>query len=634
MCGIAGIWRRVGPEPQDVVRIGRMAATLVHRGPDDFGFLLADTNRGQSAIGQNLDDSIMADLLLASRRLSILDLSPAGRQPITNEAGDVTIVFNGAIHNYIELRTELEALGHVFRSKTDTEVIVHAYEQWGADCARRFNGMWAYAIWDQRRRRLVLSRDRFGVKPLCIARHGDGLFFASEPKAIIAAGMPAVPNSNFVRQFLAYAVPIMGDETAFDGITQVPAAHNLIIDENGESQSRYWTYSDQSQSYDFSNPEQCFHDLFDDAVRLRLRSDVPIAILLSGGLDSSSIAVRAAKHVDQGQLEAFTASFPGYDVDEQRHAELVANNGGLPFNTVEYGKDDLLGNLRSVTWALDAPPAMKQTIARWRLLKAVSEKAPIVLDGQGGDEILGGYPYRYLKPYSYSELAALRPWNLYPRLWRAFEAYVERKRPWFGPSARKQQTTSKVENINLLAPDFPSARPVLGLPGGEPSFKHPSRLQSLLWRDHCFEIIPHVVHFADGISMAHSVESRPPFLDHRLVEFMYALPFDQMIRGTQTKYLLRRALAKDLPREICQRRDKMGLRPPTEDWVSAKKDVEILPTLMSDRARDRGIFNQQSVAECLRRADTDPVSNMLALRCYGLESWFRLFVDGEGFDAN
>lgn len=628
MCGIAGLWRLPGPDPLDRERIQRMALTLIPRGPDDFGFLLADTVHGRASAGQNLDSDFVPDLLLASRRLSILDLSVTGRQPIANETEDIFVVFNGAIHNYLELRQELEGFGHVFQSHTDTEVIVHAYEQWGPDCANRFNGMWAYAIWDQKNRRLVCSRDRFGIKPLVIARHGGAFFFGSEVKALLAAGIPAEPNPRFLQQHLSYGFFVPGEETPFANIGQVPAGHNLVVTPGGERLSRYWSYTDRSEAYDYGDPVACFQELLDDAVRLRLRSDVPLAALLSGGIDSSAVTVKAANHQDR--FEAFISAFPGYVKDEQHHAERVAHSRDIPLNVVLYDAKDLQQDIDSVTWAMDMPPSIGQIPARWRLLQAVSQKARIVLEGQGADELLGGYPSRYLKPYAQSELASLRPWNLVPRLPRIVAAHHRRKRPWLGRAKRRRARHEAFVPDTLLSPDLRDLIQQAERADAGPAPDLPSKLHEKLWRDHAFDWLPHLLHYGDAISMAHSVESRMPFLDHRLVEFAFGLPFDQLVRGTETKHILRQAVAAELPREIVQRRDKIGYETPTDRWIRERMDSDIRPLPTSARVHERGVFDQQALDQCLRRAATDSSCAHLTFLCSGLESWFRLCVDGEG----
>ncbi|CAN5353781.1 asparagine synthase (glutamine-hydrolyzing) [soil metagenome] len=638
MCGIAGLWRFAGPEPGDGQRLQRMGATLSHRGPDDFGYLLANAAHDIAVTGKAVVADFLPDVLMASRRLSIIDLTPAGRQPIANEAGDMFIVFNGAIHNYVELRSELRALGHVFRSQTDTEVIVHAYEEWGVDCARRFNGMWAYAIWDRRRQQLVCSRDRFGIKPLVVACYGDAFYFASEAKAILAAGeVRAVANLSFVRQFMSSHIPATGRQTAFEGIEQLPPGHNLIVNRQGQHERRYWSYADQSAPYDFGHPEETFRDLFADAVRLRLRSEVPIALLLSGGMDSSSIAVHAQQEGGK-KLEAFTATFPDFAEDERSYAELVANHSGMRLNCVEFDPSHLLDDLSSVTWHMDAPPSLGQVLARWRLLEAASSRARIVLEGQGADEMLAGYPERYCWPYIRSEIKQLSLGNMHRKLPLIYSAYL--KHSQVRPSRLRGALRRR---MGIVTPQPQLGRAILSrninfasdLDETEEPLTvscFPDHLTTMLHQDHAKRVLPHLLHFGDAISMAHSVESRLPFLDHRLVEFVFGLPFDAKFRGGESKHILRRALAEKLPPAIVNRQNKIGFGVPLKAWVDANFEQEVRPRLTSRHVRQRGIFDMKCVAQCLLdfEAGKQGAASVI-FRCLALEMWFELFVDGKGF---
>lgn len=603
-----------------------MASSLVHRGPDDFGYLLAAAANGQLSCGQTSITDFMPTLLMASRRLQILDLSSAGRQPMSNESGDVFVVFNGAIHNYVELRSDLETLGHRFRSNTDTEVIVHAYEEWGEACARRFNGMWAYAIWDHRRSRLICSRDRFGVKPLYVAWHGETFYFASEAKAILAGGeVEPRPNWAFVHRYLGFASCDNGRDTPFAEITKVPPGCNIVVTADSYTVVPYWTYTDQSGQYDYQQPERSFRELFLDALRIRLRSDVPIALLLSGGLDSSSIAVHAKRLLIEGhQIEAYTASFPGFYADESPYATLVADAVGMPINYVRYDASRVLDDLDALTWHLDAPPQRGQELARWQLLEAASKKARVVLEGQGADELLAGYPDRHTAPYLRAELQRLRPWNLARTAPRLLRGWRELKR--LQPDTNLRFRSNRV--------DTEPVRPLLASTSDELAWFEPSAvparftdpLTQALYRDHACGLLSELLHFGDAISMAHSIESRLPFLDHRLVEFAFGLPFDFKMRGAQSKFILRRAFANDLPAEILNRHNKIGFGTPLARWLKPQRE-EIRDLLGSQRARERGVFDAQGIDDCLRRFETDGSGVQQVFRSTALELWFRRFVD-------
>ncbi len=616
MCGIAGLWRRNGVDSADNARIEKMAKTLLHRGPDDFGYLLSESRRGLAVTGQTTESDIVPDVLLASRRLSIIDLSIEGRQPIANETKNVFVVFNGAIHNYVELREELEALGHNFHSKTDTEVIVHAYEQWGESCASRFNGMWAYVIWDLRENRLICSRDRFGIKPFFVAWKGETFYFASEVKAILAAGeIAAAPNLDWIHRYLTLDECENGQDTAFEGITQLAAGHNLVITRDSCEEIPYWDYTHQSEAYDYERPAETFRELFRDAVNLRLRSDVPVALLLSGGLDSSSIAVHASVSEQQARMEAYTAIFPGSKFDETQYAEIISKHTGMKWHRVEYEPSGLLEDLEAVNGNLDAPARRGQELVRFHLLKAVSGQARVVLEGQGADEMLAGYPNRYAGPYFRSELRALRPWNVHRRLPRILRAWrvmnysrsTTAPRPSIlGSLLREKTLTDSSEN---RTPE---------------QFQDP--LTRILFKDHALGLLPELLHFGDAISMGHSLESRLPFLDHRLVEFIFGLPFDQKMRGSETKYVLRRAFRKDLPESILNRRNKIGFETPMSQWLIPHKSV-LSDLLNSEGARKREILNPEGVRHCLSHFETDGRAATRLFRSAALELWFRRYIN-------
>lgn len=629
MCGIAGLWRLTGRDLEDGARIDRMSRLLVHRGPDDHGYLLANTANGSVRTGRDHNSDIRPDLLLASRRLSILDLSASGRQPLTNEAGDVFVVFNGAIHNYLELRSELVSRGHVFRSQTDTEVIVHAYEEWGEDCAKRFNGMWAYTLWDSRRGVLVCSRDRFAIKPLFFAWHRNTFYFASEVKAILAVweGIPAA-NPAFVKQFLRGSLRLEGRQTAFAGIEQVPAGHNLVISRDGVRESRYWSYSDRSEAYDNCHPEQTFRALLADAVRLRLRSDVPVALLLSGGLDSSALAVQRGV---AGEVEAFTAVFPGFEGDEQRYARRVAAHAGIRLNVVEYDPAGFLDDLSSATWHMDSPPTGGQLLARLHLLAGAADYARVVLEGQGGDEILGGYPLRHFGPYIKSEIGRLRPWNLHQGVPRILAARASLKFQLRAGLRRHPSHFRLEDGRSLLSREFLHQTVASEMERAPPEQQLRDPLTNALVRDHSREMLPYLLHFGDAISMAHSVEARLPFLDHRLVEFTLGLPFDAKIRGGENKSVLRRALAAEIPSEILGRRDKVGFHTPLEDWIRLHFTARIRPLLTSSRIRERGVFDPEALESVLTGFESRGKHVGAVFRCLSLERWFEIYIDGKGF---
>ncbi|MDH3279714.1 MAG: asparagine synthase (glutamine-hydrolyzing) [Gammaproteobacteria bacterium] len=638
MCGITGFWRRAGTKVGDCARLARMADLISHRGPDDYGYLYASTSEDRVQITQQSYADFTPDVLLANRRLAITDLSTAARQPIGNDTNDVFVVFNGAIHNFVELRDELTRLGYRFRTRSDPEVLLHAYEQWGEDCACRFNGMWAYVIWDHRRRRLVCSRDRFGIKPLYIAEIGDAFFFASEAKSILASQeVPREPNLTYIKHVLSLGVPREGTNCAFAHIRQLPAGHNLVISKKATVHTAYWQYNDQSEPYDYNRPEETFRELLSDAVRIRLRGDVRAALLLSGGLDSSSVAVLAARHAP-GQLEAFTARFPGYADDESLYAAAAAQHADMPITFVDYDASNFLNHILTVSWHMDVPIALGQMVARWSLIGQASRNATVLLEGQGADEALGGYPTRYTRPYLKSELGQLR-WSVLP--WTLVRSLHTLTNPQSRRALRHIFKHTVIGTRRRTASNSPTAglltQRMAALSDYDSGFPRPhsphfaDRLTHILWLDHTSNMLPYLLHFGDAISMGRSMESRLPFLDHRLVEFMFALPFHYKMRGGKSKVILRRALKHDLPREVLARRRKVGFSTPIDQWLRPILYSEIKPLLQSSRLRQRDLLVPESVTRLLNGFEKHGHGAPQILRCVATELWFRQFIDADGF---
>jgi asparagine synthase (glutamine-hydrolysing) len=555
VCGIAGIFRRRGHDGADPRRLGAMTDAILHRGPDDYGYLLLDSRDGSFTLGQEIPLDRPRDVLLGNRRLAIIDVSPAGRQPMTNETRDIFLVFNGEIYNYVELGDELRRRGHRFSSASDTEVVVHAYEEWGTDCVGRFNGMWAFALWDQRRRRLFCSRDRFGVKPFYYYIDDDVFVFASEIKAILSASLRrAAPDYGSIHAFLTQVAVYRTDATLFEGIRCLPAAHNFLVATETTEMKSYWDYGSQTQEYDYRRPERTFAELLEDSVRLQLRSDAPVGIALSGGMDSSSIAALARRILGDRELKVFTAEFPGTRHDERRHAELVARRFGAEFHVTEYRPKSLTDDLRRVIWHMDHPAFEGQILARWQLMGLAAKHVKVILEGQGSDEMLAGYPNRYFGAWFRDELHAL------------------------------------------------TARNLLGT---------------------CAKL-------GGAISMGHSLESRVPFLDHRLVEFMFGLPDRWKFDGIESKIVLKRALRDVLPPEILARKDKIGFRTPVAEWIRGGFDAEVRPLLLSARAASRGIFDPVEIENTLGKfARGDARLGDLIFCWLSLEIWFQMYIDGD-----
>jgi asparagine synthase (glutamine-hydrolysing) len=633
MCGITGIFRRQGLDPSDPDRLQAMTDTLVHRGPDDFGYLLLDSRAGSFSLVQDPSVGPPADVLLGNRRLAIVDRSRAARQPMTNETHDVFLVFNGEVYNHLELRRDLIGRGHRFATASDTEVVVHAYEEWGPDCVRRFNGMWAFALWDQPRHRLLCSRDRFGIKPFYYFLDASLFVFGSEIKAILELfGRRAAPHWPTVLAYLAPGALCHNEDTFFDRIRRLPAAHHLLVSHEDARTACFWTRTDQSHAYDYREPAATFAELFDDAVGLRLRTDVPAGVALSGGLDSTSVTTVAKRHRGAAQLKAFHAEFPGASFDERRHAELAANHVGAELYTTAYEPSSLVADLRRAIWHMDYPALEPQVLPRWRLMRLAASHVKIVLEGQGSDELLAGYPLRYFPYYALDELSGRtghgrgRRWRLALATMRMVRGLELRWLPRIVGRICPRASHWKRIETEIIDREMRSLAPAAEAPIGGP---YSDRLTNALHADHSTNILPHLLKFGDAISMAHSLEARLPFLDYRLVEFVFRLAPDQKFAGTESKVVLRRALQNVLPAATLARRDKVGFETPIDVWLRAILDREVRPLLLSESARTRHVFDRVRLEDALRRlaaGNTD--LGALVFRWLSLELWLELFIGG------
>jgi asparagine synthase (glutamine-hydrolysing) len=569
MCGIAGTFSLRGA-PADRGRLEAMAARLVHRGPNSEGV--------------HIDGHVG----LASRRLSIVDLSEAGRQPLANEDSSAWIVFNGAVYNYRELRPELERAGHRFRSQTDTEVVLHAYEEWGSTCLDRFNGMFAFAIWDATHGRLFCARDRLGVKPFYYTERDGTLLFASEPKALLAAlGSAPAPDEQTIADFIALDYLDAGERSFFSGIQQLVAGHSLLVDDDRVSVRRWWDITSQLPGEPRITADDAvdeFRALFDDAVRLRLRSDVPVGSCLSGGLDSSAVVCtvndflersREAESVGETQ-KTFSATFPGEPFDESVYIDAVGATARVEQHRVAVDGHDLFATAREMLRAQDEPVGSTSILAQWHVMRlAHAGEVTVLLDGQGGDELLGGY--HAFVGYRIADLlragqpaAAARELRAYHRgqahswLRSARLALV----PLIPQRARTRLRQLDKRSGALLAPRLH------GLPA-EPRSAPPGFGKLEAERYHIYHHgLPALLRYEDRNSMAFSLEARLPFLDYRLVELSFRLEPSALIASGATKTILRRALADRLPALVRERQDKIGFLTPQARWLrEARADI-------------------------------------------------------------
>jgi asparagine synthase (glutamine-hydrolysing) len=614
MCGICGIVALGRPPESETVE--RMAAELGHRGPDGDGSYAAD------------------GVALGFRRLAIIDLSAAGLQPFASEDGALQIVHNGEVYNYRELRRELESKGHRFRSATDTEVMLAAYREWGDRCVERFNGMWAFALWDGPRRRLLCSRDRFGVKPFYYRFDRGRFVFASEPCAFRGdADTRLEANPRAVRDYLDQAYLDHTDETFFAEIRKLPPAHSLVVDESGLRLERYWSLEERDPPD--GDPAEALRELFVDSIRLRLRSDVPAGTALSGGLDSSAIAV-TVDHLLKTEREnavavgarqrTFTAYFDVPGFDERSYAKTVVGRTEAEPHWITFGPDELASDLPAIVRAQGEPFGSSSICAGWYVMREARRfGVTVMLDGQGGDEVLAGYR-AHLGFRLADLLAAGRLRQLGGEL-RSFHgvhsasALVTAMSRPFAPEALTRLVRSRSRGAGALVhPDLRRLDPEPSANGSP----FPDRLrrhqQLILTR----RGLPELLRYEDRNSMAHAIEARVPFLDYRIVELCFSLPGEELIRRGRTKDVLRRALGDLLPPSVRDRRDKLGFVTPERHWLRGQLGELAADVFASRSFAERGFVDAVAARRRLarhRRGEVD--AGMELWRALNLELWAR-----------
>lgn len=592
-----------------------------HRGPDDAG--VWQSSDGIATLG--------------SRRLAIIDLSPAGHQPMLDEASGYVIVHNGEIYNYVELRAELKGRGHNFRSNSDTEVLLAAYKEWGTDCLRHLNGMFAFAIWDEKRKELFAARDRFGEKPFYYHYdpRRDLFLFASEIKALLASGLvPPKPNQRAIYRYLAHHEIDVGAETLFADIQALLPAHALVYSPT-QVRLKIWRYWDMNPEREVRLPNDAayaerFLELLTDAVRIRLRSDVPVGSSLSGGLDSSTLVCLIAKALQSNSQKTFSARFHDPRYDEGKHIQKVIEWANVEGHAVYPDPVRLPEEIEALTWHQEQPFFSTSIYAQWNVMRLAKEQGvTVLLDGQGGDETLAGY-HIYFGPY-FRELLLNLHWGA---LAKDFYSYIREHGTQslpviffsFLPEALRHPFRKHARPL-AIAPEFERMQEE-GEMATPRRFKGP--LQGALYETLTRTMLPALLRYADRNSMAFSREVRLPFLDHRLVEFLFAIPAEQKMRGATTKLVLRNAISSIVPEEIRLRRDKLGFAPPEPLWLRGPLQPWIDEILRSSSFRQRGWLDPQAVDRVWQRflAGHDALHS-LVWRWVSLEAWARVFLDND-----
>ena len=623
MCGILGWCGRHDPEDRE--HFGAALDMLAHRGPDDRGVF---------------DEQ---GVLLGHRRLSIIDLSRGGHQPMRDQASGAVIVFNGEIYNYRELRGELESLGRVFRSQSDTEVLLQAYLEWGASVLQKLNGMWSFAIWQPEHRKLFVARDRFGVKPFYFTLSHERFAFASEPKSLLVL-FPELrrPDAVAVYRFLADGHLYTEGNSFYHGIhTLAPAHYGEFAAQNGQFRVvRYWNYPEivTASHHNAHEAIKEFSGLFEDTVRLRTRSDVPVGVTLSGGLDSTAVLAAAMRHTPS-KMVCFTSVYGGKERGEAEWAGRAAAPYGIVPVEVEAPKEDWLDTLRQVAWHMDGPGYSPAVYPLWYVMREARRRGILVLmEGQGADEALGGYPQYAVVAFlsMLKQVNATPGWGSVARAWRRLCAtftprwtmlWVLRELfPWLVTLNRRRAGAYMV-----LADDFRHAVEKRLAESGsghdEPSRSTSEPVTRRLLQDHSRNILPGLLHYGDAISMAHGVESRLPFMDVRLVEWMFSNHDAVKVLEGETKWILREYLRSVGQNSIAERKDKQGYPTPVERWL-AEDDGAVAKEMLLAPNRKIGQFCDARRIEKLlgyHMAGRSGAGNQL-YRLVSTELWLQQFA--------
>lgn len=628
MCGIAGFLSLDGSAANAYPRFLTVLGDLIsHRGPDGYGTWIND----EMSVG------------LVHRRLAIIDLSDQAAQPMMGH-GKSTVSYNGEIYNYKELRKSAEERGVNFSSNSDTETILSTYAEFGVEAPKHLRGMFAYALWDDHRQRLVLARDRFGIKPLYYAIIDNLFVFASEAKALLPF-LPAIStNSDALAEYLTFQYSI-SDKTLFEGIHQVMPGHTIVIENGVVNVERYWDIQyEVDHSYTFDSAEQKLRELLSDSVNVHLRSDVEVGSYLSGGIDSSLMAILATNQTGT-PLKGFHGRFreyPGYD--ESSYAEIASKSFDGDLFITDITAEDFRENIRKVIYHLDFPVAGPGSFPQFMVSQLASQHLKVVLGGQGGDEIFGGYA-RYLVAYFEQCIKAaidgtykdgnyvVTIESIIPNLGILREYTPLIKEFWkdglFGPLDQRflrliDRSTDMQEEITWGDLDMQGVYQRF-----YEIFNNRANVAKEAYFDSMthFEIktlLPALLQVEDRMSMAHGLESRVPLLDHPLIEFAATVPADIKFEGGQLKHLLKTAFAGELPPQILNRRDKMGFPVPLKEWFATELHDFVLETVANMKAKNREFVDTDAV---LRNFGESGQFSRKTWALLSLELWQQEFHD-------
>ena len=621
MCGIAGIVTKEGMKlsPQ---KIKAMAAALAHRGPDDEGFYLKN------------------NVALGHRRLSILDLSSAGHQPMESHDGSCRIIFNGEIYNYLELKKELGP--RHYKSNTDTEVLLLAYQKWGPAFLKKLNGIFAFAIWDEKKEILFCARDHVGVKPFYYTFKGGDFYFGSEIKALLAADFKANPNNHAIYEYLTYGYYHHLPETFFKDIYQLPAGHSLTLKNGKLSLEKYWDLAEKAKEasvkmagWNDKKVADEFFKILESAVRAQLRSDVPISIQLSGGLDSSIVAAMANKIVrGQKNFRLFSFVYGNYRDKETPYIKALAKGLGWNVDFIKILPNNMRDLMNEVTWHQEEPFPGLPTFGQHMLCRASrAENIPVTLGGQGGDEIGGGYEY-YMgaflldavrakgASYAFGELMDYGVRHNVSSVDANLKFFLNSLNAYFlgGVSADATSFVRPGVLRPCFAKTFNAPHPIFDMPLD-------SHFSNMQYRDITRAKLPRILQSSDRSSMAYGVEHRVPLLDYRLVEFGVALAPWFSVKGGEQRFFMRQALKSILPKRVASA-PKRAVPSPQREWFKKELQPWIWSILKSKSFGEREYFDQKKVLEEYKKycqTPGVPANSFHIWQWIHLETWMKTF---------
>lgn len=627
MCGIAGYIKKSNEYKISTETIKKMTDKMIHRGPD--------------AEGQWTDEKVA----LGHRRLSIIDLDEKSNQPMVSHDGKYVITFNGEIYNYIELKKELSAKGAVFKTNGDTEVIIEAYRKYGVHCFNKFNGMWAFALYDIEQKKVILCRDRFGIKPLYTLNNPEIFAFASEMKAMVAAFPEEnIPNETWIYRYLSYSKQEDSDKECFyKNIKNFPPAYYMIYDltRHTKKYEKYWRVDEKvfyRRWIKGKNPIKTFRRLFESAVGLRLRADVEVGACLSGGLDSSLIVGCVSKKYGK-RIHTFSSVYE----DEECNEEMFIEKVNTKWNTIPHYikpdnyETDFIKYIEDITYYHDQPTLDASLYSQYMVIKDSQDYVKVLLDGQGADELFAGYVPAYLIYY----IDDLAEKNTFWSKRQALKILIKLKKEW--PQMLKSISTDTIIKVTGIKNSFifqsqndknkrKNNRKISFVfsdeflnkvddKKGKKEMWLSSHLNTKLWKDIRSDSIPYILHNEDRNAMTFSIESRVPFLDYRIVEFALALDGKYKIRNNWTKWIIRKSCKDYLPRKVLKRKNKMGFPAPFARWLREGESKDEIKKIIYEFG-NRNIVSKKTIDQLYKAHISGKADyNQILFRFLSLELW-------------